>query len=136
MSKKSIAITVAVVIGVLAIPAAVWGVNVATAGIKGQGDAHVVKSSASNWTAAQARFEELYADIEATDRKITVAAEQKAADPEDKTAADTYLGTVNYCLSVVGEYNAEARKYLAEEFRAADLPAQIDNHDPATDCKE
>ncbi|AWY05716.1 hypothetical protein SEA_GRETCHEN_28 [Microbacterium phage Gretchen] len=124
------------VLTVLALPAIGWGVGVAVSGPKGQGDAYAQKNSAQNWTAAQARFEELYADIVATDRKITVAAEQKAADPGDKTAADTYLGTVNYCISAVGEYNAEARKYLAADFRAADLPAQIDNYDPSTDCKE
>ncbi|AWY04865.1 hypothetical protein PBI_FLOOF_28 [Microbacterium phage Floof] len=134
-TSHKIGLTVGV-LALLALPAISWGVGVATSGPKGLGDAYAEKNSSQNWTAAQARFEDLYADIIATDRKITVAAEQKAADPGDKTAADTYLGTVNYCIGVVGEYNAEARKYLAADFRAADLPAEIDNYDPATDCKE
>lgn len=136
MTGKAKATLIAFLIALVLVPLAAWGITVATAGIKGQGDAHIVKSSASNWTKAQARFEELYADIEATDRKITVAAEAKAADPTDKTAADTYLGTVNVCIGLVGDYNAEARKYLSEEFRSADLPARIDTRNPATDCKE
>lgn len=136
MTGKAKALLIAFIVAVVLAPLGAWGFTVATAGIKGQGDAHIKKSSAANWTAAQARFEDIYADIVATDRKLTVAAAQKAADPGDKTAADTYLGTVNYCITAVGEYNAEARKYMAADFRAADLPAQIDNYDRATDCKE
>lgn len=114
----------------------IWAFTVITAEVKGTGDAVIEQQSAENWTAAQARFEEMYADVMATDRKITVAAEALALDPEDRTAKDTYLGTVNYCISVVGEYNAEARKFLSEDFRSADLPPQIGLNDPNTDCKE
>jgi hypothetical protein len=124
------------VVVVLAISAGIWALNVATSGPKGQGDALVKKNSAENWTAAQARFEDLYADIEATDRKITVAGAALAINPADQTAQQTYSGTVNYCLSIVGDYNAEARKFLAADFRASDLPNQIDNNSSATDCKE
>ena len=114
----------------------IWGFTVLTAGVKGSGDAVIEQQSSENWTAAQARFEDMYADIVATDRKITVAAQALALDPEDRTAKDTYLGTVNYCISVVGEYNAEARKFLSEDFRSADLPEQIGMNDTDTDCKE
>jgi len=113
----------------------VWGFRVATAPIKGQGDAAITKYSAENWTSAQARFEDMYADIEATDRKIEVAQARLDKNPGDKTAEQTLAGTVNYCLEVVGDYNAEARKYLAENFRAADLPDQINNNQQSTDCK-
>ena len=37
---------------------------------------------------------------------------------------------------MVADYNAKARNYLAAEFRAADLPAQIDSLNPNTDCQE
>jgi hypothetical protein len=127
---------VIVIIVTLVIGGAIWALNVATSGPRGQGDALIEQNSAENWTAAQARFEDLYADIEATDRKITVAGQAIAVNPNDKTAQQTYAGTVNYCLSVVGDYNAEARKYLAADFRASDLPTQIDNNSSATDCKE
>lgn len=116
--------------------AALWGISVAVSGPKGVGDAVIKKNSSENWTAAQAKFEDMYADIVASDRKIDVAAATLATDPEDKTFQQTYAGIQTYCLSVVGDYNAEARKYLAEEFRSADLPAEIDNYDPTTDCKE
>ena len=42
----------------------------------------------------------------------------------------------SYCLSKAAGYNADARSYLSEDFRAADLPAQIDPNLSTTDCKE
>lgn len=123
---------VAIVVALALIAGAIiWGINVATSPARGAGDAYASKNSAANWTAAQARFEDEYADIVATDRKITLT----AADAKDNsTRGDTYRGLVSYCLSAVGEYNADARKYLARDFRAADLPAQIETSDPSTDC--
>lgn len=127
---------IVIVLVVLALGAGIWALSVALSGPKGVGDAIIKKNSAENWTKAQAKFEEMYADIEQTDRKITVAATALAADPEDITLKQTYSGTVNYCLEVVGDYNAEARKYLSSEFRSIDLPQKIGITDPAIDCKE
>lgn len=134
-TKKIIWLSIAGLVALVIIGIGAWAFRVATAPIKGQGDAAMVKYSAENWTAAQARFEDLYADIEATDRKIEVAQASLDLDPDDKTAQQTLLGTKNYCLEVVGDYNAEARKYLAEDFKAVDLPAQINNNSQSTDCK-
>jgi hypothetical protein len=125
-----------IVLIVAAIGIATWGVRVATAPIKGQGDAAITKYSAENWTAAQARFENEYQDVLATDQKIDLAAGAAAADPDDQTKADTVAGLRSYCLSAVADYNADARKYLSADFRAADLPDRIDTTNPATDCKE
>jgi hypothetical protein len=36
----------------------------------------------------------------------------------------------------VAQYDAAARKFKDAEFRAADLPQQIEDTNPATDCKE
>lgn len=124
-------VLIASVLGVAA-----WGIKVATSGVRGQGDAEQQKNSASNWTAAQARFRQLHEDIFATDRKLDVLAAQAKADPADKVAQTTYAGTVSYCLGLVGTYNAEAKTYLSQDFRDADLPERIDNSDPTTDCKE
>jgi hypothetical protein len=121
---------------VLLVNAVIWTLSVAVSGPQGQGDAIREQNSAENWTSAQARFEEMYADIVATDRKIDVAADLAEQDPENQTYQQTLAGTKSYCLTVVGEYNAEARKFLSEDFRAADLPDQINNNDPDTDCKE
>lgn len=121
---------------VLLIGPIVWGINVATSGIRGQGDAIATRNSSENWTEAQATFEDLYAEIEATDRKVAIAREAWDGDPDDRTLRDTYFGTRTVCQSMVGDYNAEARKFLSEDFRAVDLPAQIDLTNPLTDCQE
>jgi hypothetical protein len=126
---------VIVVLVIAALSAAGWGLSVALSAPKGQGEAYAQKNSAANWTAAQARFEDLYQEVLATDRKITVAADALALDPTDKTAQANHSGTVNYCIGVVGDYNAEARKYLAGDFKAADLPTEISNTNTETDCK-
>lgn len=115
---------------------AVWGFNVATSDAKGRGDALQAKNSGINRVAAQERFEDRYQEILATDRKIDIAANALAVDPEDPTLRTNYTGVVQYCVDIVGKYNADARKYSAEAFRADDLPAVIDNNDIATDCKE
>lgn len=127
--------TLIVLVALLIIGLGTWGFRVLTADVKGRGDAHIIKSSAKNRIDAQEGFEKRYADIVATDRKLTPLKEAADARPDDLTAQQNYEGTVSYCLSVVGDYNADARSYTREAFRAADLPFQIDNEDPTTDCE-
>lgn len=124
------------VLVVLIIATLLWGLGVATSGVKGQGDAQRQKNSAANWTKQQAEFERMYASIKAQDKNITIAHAEAKANPNDQTKQINYSGLVRNCNDTVGNYNAMARSYLAEQFRAADLPAQIDDTDPATDCKE
>jgi uncharacterized protein HemX len=126
-----IAIIVALVIGV-----GLWFFYVKTSGIKGQGDAERQKNSAQNWTKQQAEFERMYASIKAQDKNITIAYKEVKAKPDDTVKQTNYAGLVRNCNDTVATYNATARSFLAEQFRAADLPAQIDETDPATDCKE
>lgn len=93
MTPKKIVLLIVAVFALSAlISVGIWGFKVATAPIKGQGDASITKYSAENWTAAQARFEDMYSDIEATDRKIEVAQATLDADPTDKTAKQTLSG--------------------------------------------
>lgn len=133
----SLAARILLGLAVLAIIAGgIWGFRVAASDVKGQGDAARTKNSAPNRIAAQERFETLYADIKAADERIDVMAAAKKASPTDLVATTNYTGAVNYCIQIRADYNAEARKYTAEQFRAADLPAQIDSLDPAFDCKE
>ena len=131
---------VLIVIVAIALTAGIWGLQVATSGVKGQGDAQIQKNSAENWIKAQARFEQNYAEVKAADVKITNTYKMWQDDPTDKTAKQTYTGLQSYCLSVVAAYNADARSYLSEDFRSADLPDQIQTEGPsankATDCKE
>jgi hypothetical protein len=135
-TAKQIWLGIAGLLVIIAIPIVVWVVNVASSGVVGQGNAIIQKNSAENWTKAQGEFESIYAEIEATDRKITAAKTALDLDPEDLTAKQTPTGTQNVCLSMVADYNAKARNYLAAEFRAVDLPAQIDAINPNTDCQE
>jgi hypothetical protein len=119
---------------------AIWGITVAISGIRGQGDAVIENNSADNWIAAQAEFEQNYAAIKADDSKITNAYNQAQTDPNNTVLQTTYAGLVSHCLTLVADYNADARSYLSEDWRAADLPEQIETEgqfaNPATDCKE
>ena len=113
----------------------VWGFQVVTSDPKGRGDATITKNEAGNRIRAQEGFEKVYADIVASDRKIDVADAAVKADPGDRTLRQNATGIRSYCLSVVADYNARARSFTSADFRDADLPYQIDNSDPATDCK-
>lgn len=113
-----------------------WAFHVATSDAKGQGDAVRIKNDGRNRVNAQEEFEQRYQDVVASDRRLDTLAAAKKAHPEDRAAETNYAGAVTYCVSVVGDYNAAARKYSKADFRAVDLPAEIDNNDPATDCQE
>lgn len=133
--RLAIGIVVAVLF-VGGISIAYWGFGVGTSDVKGQGDAVKRKNSADNRIAEQAAFEKLYADIKAADARIDVFAAAKREQPTDTVAKTNYTGSLTICGQLVADYNAKARSYTAEQWRAADLPAQIDPTDPATDCKE
>lgn len=128
------AIGLTVLLGVIS--AALWAFGVFSSDIKGRGDATKTKNSGINRIAAQERFEDRFQDIKASDRKIDVAKMALELDPKNPTLQTNYTGTVQYCISAVAEYNADARKYTSEAFRAEDLPAVIDDQDATTDCKE
>jgi len=112
---------------------AVWGFQVATSDVKGQGDAVRTVNSGANRLAQQAYFEKTFADIKAADQRLDQLAADKAAKVDG--ADIRYSGAVSYCLGLVGGYNAAARTEIAEKFRDVDLPSQIDTTDAATDCK-
>ncbi len=125
----------AIVVGViLLLGLAVWGFTVATAELKGKGDARVTTESGVNRLGQQEFFERTYQDIEQqrgiiAQHKQTL--ESGALDP--RTAQTNLSGAIQHCLSMVGDYNAKARTQRAEQFRAADLPASIDS---TTTCQE
>lgn len=127
---------IGVIVFCLIVGAGLWSFGVFTSDIKGRGDAIKEKNSATNRINKQERFEDMYADILASDQRLDVLAKQVALDPKSQVAQTNFTGATTYCIQVVNDYNAEARKYTAEAFRAADLPAKIDQQDPATDCKE
>lgn len=127
---------VAAVLFFAVIGIAIWGFKVGTSDVKGQGDAVRQKNSGTNRIAAQERFESLYAEIKAADRRLDPLAAAVKADPTSHVAQTNLAGAVSYCIGVVADYNAEARKYTSEDFRAVDLPEQIDDLNPETDCQE
>lgn len=116
----------AISIVALLVSGGLWGLKVATSGIHGQGEGIVERNSAENWLDAQARFEENFAEYESTLIRLDVAYSAHLASPDDKTLHQTYLGTVGYCTNLVADYNADARNFLREDFRASDLPASLD----------
>jgi cytoskeletal protein RodZ len=128
--------TLAIIVIIVLIGWGLWALGVGTSDVKGRGDAIKNKNSGTNRVAAQERFESLYAEVTSSDQKIDVMAAAVKASPGDTVAQTNLTGVQNYCIQAVADYNAEARKYSAKDFRPTDVPAQIDNSDPATDCKE
>lgn len=107
-----------------------WTIKVLLSDAKGRGDAIVQKNSATNRIGAQERFEDLYAEVKAEANQIGVLAAAANADPSAYNNTNL-VGAKTHCLSVVGDYNALARKYTAAQFRAADLPESLS----AIDCE-
>lgn len=132
---KQIFGVIGVLVGIVLIGWGAWAVGVAVSGPKGQGDAIVTKNSSANWTAAQAKFEKLYAGIQAADQKTELAAERLAAKPDDLTLQQQHAGVQSGCISLVADYNAESNKFLSEDFKSARLPYEIETHKPQFDCK-
>jgi len=58
-----------------------------------------------------------------------VAAQALAADPENPTLKQNYQSTINYCISVANDYNADSRKFTQEQWKSVDLPETLDAED-------
>ena len=138
---------------VIIAPVTIWGVSVATSDAKGKGNVEIERNSAENRIRSQAFFEQSYEDVQKFDLQIGDA--QKAYNDfvtnnpkpsaDDLVAAQIYgqqlnsrqvtlTGLHQQCQNTVANYDAEARKTLAAEWRSNELPYQIDGS-PETDCK-
>ncbi len=116
---------VALIVTFVAIGWALWAFGVFTSDVRGRGEAIKTKNSGTNRIAAQERFEDLAADVGVSAQRIdTLAAAAKATPSYAAQTAAT--GAVTYCQSLVAQYNADARKYTARQFRSADLPESFD----------
>lgn len=128
-------LTLTVVTGV-----AVWGFNVVTGGVKGEGDAQIIKNEAKNRIRAQEGFEDKYAAIVTADRNLNITADALKLSPQSEKLSIELTGQRMICNDLVGRYNAAARKFTQAEFRDAELPPAIGTADfPAdesTDCEE
>lgn len=106
--------------------AGIWGITVATSGVKGQGDGIIKKNSSDNWIKQQAKFEELNAEYESTLFRIKQFKVASDAAPEDAIAKTNLQGQISHCSDVVAEYNAASRSFLSEDWKSIDLPASLD----------
>lgn len=128
----SLAIALAIVTGVI-----IWGLRVGASDVKGRGDAEIIKNDARNRIRAQEGFEKLFANIQTADRNLTTTAELLKSKPNGDLKLETeLLGQKHHCAGLVAEYDAKARSFTQEDFRAADLPGKISSADPTTDCEE
>lgn len=126
-----------IVVAVVALIAGViWGVKVATSGVKGAGDQTRQVNSGNNRIAAQEHFETLFNQVKAYDQQLDQAAADKKDNPGDRFFATNYSGLVKQCLDARNQYNADANKATQAKWRDPNLPYQVDVLDPATNCKE
>jgi FlaG/FlaF family flagellin (archaellin) len=137
--RTGVVVAVAIAV-VLALSAAVWWFGVKTSDVKGRGDAEVVKNEAGNRIRAQEGFEQKFANIKAADQNINVTAEALKSDPDSVKLKTELQGQKQACNALVAAYNAASRKFTQGEFRAADLPFELNvdaaSTKPETDCKE
>lgn len=129
-----LAIVAVVLVGLLG--AGIWFVNVETSDVRGAGNAVIAKNEAGNRIRAQEGFEKYHQGILSADAAISITAEALKADPESLKIQTELRGQKQACVKLVGEYNAKARSFSQADFRAADLPFEIDTTNPQTDCKE
>lgn len=122
-------LVVAILIFVGLIGWGIWGITVATSGVKGQGDGVIQKNSSENWIKQQAKFEELYAEYESTLVRIDQFKIAADADPNNAIAQTNYNGQISHCTNLVSEYNAATRSFLSEDWKSIDLPPSLDPED-------
>ena len=131
---------VGVFIGVLAvigvISLGIWGLRVAFAPVKGQGDTIIKNEGVDNRTRAQEKFYTMYNGIVALDANIAVLAATAREHPNDRIARQNVDGQIIACQQAVEAYNAETRKILSRDWRDPELPYEINPNDPKTDCRE
>lgn len=136
---------------VVLIVAATWGLGVVLSGPLGRGEQIRRANSPENRTSAQAQFQQHHQSILSLDERIGAAKSALVAH-ELQTAQSggsdyftsqaqaqlqsNYDGLRARCLEIIGKYNADARSVTFERFRDADLPAEIDDSNPETDCRE
>lgn len=105
---------------------AIWGFNVMTSGVKGQGDAVRINNSAENWTEKQRKFEKLNEAVISNKDLVALHKENLAADPDNLTLKQTLAGVRSGCVKSVSAYNAESRMVLSQDWKSPDLPYKHD----------
>jgi predicted lipid-binding transport protein (Tim44 family) len=116
-----------IILGVLGLltGAIFWGIGVATSNAKGAGDTIIKNNSVENRTEKQEKFEKLFAKVETNKALVAQHTKTVAANPTDKQASMVLSGVQSACVASVEQYNAEARKVLSMDWKAADLPDSL-----------
>lgn len=141
-------ISMVVIVGILAFSYVLrlgfFGADVATSGIRGQGGVIIEINKAENRIESQQWFEQVYGDIKSYSQQIVTQEKALAGyrqantnkpDPvgniasEDARLSQVVTGLKNQCVSAVNDYNAEARKVLAEQWRSPELPNKLNTAD-------
>lgn len=130
-------IVVLIVIALAVVTGAIlWFGRVATSDVKGRGDAEIIKNEARNRIRAQEGFWDKLVAVEVADKNLTLTAEALIKQPDSVKLQTELTGQKMICNDAVGAYNAAARKFTQQDYRDADMPEQVDQTDPAYDCKE
>ncbi len=99
--------------------------NVLLAPAKGAGGVIITNNSAENRIEKQEKFEKLFAKVETNKALVAQHTKTVQADPTDKQASLVLSGVQSACSASVEQYNAEARKVLSMDWKAADLPDSL-----------
>lgn len=116
-----------IILGVLGLLAGAifYVIGVATSDAKGKGDTIIKNNSVQNRTEKQEQFEKLFAKVETNKALVAQHTKTVAANPTDKQASMVLSGVQSACVASVEQYNAEARKVLSMDWKAADLPDSL-----------
>ena len=121
-------ISFVLLIGLLA---AVFGLEVATAGLVGRGKAHIEIQSAPSRISGYNHFFDLCASVQNAEAAIDqfTAARDRATDPNEISRIQTNLDAqVITRQNGINQYNADAAKdYTVGQFRASNLPYRLDD---------
>jgi hypothetical protein len=138
-------LTALAIVAVFVLGALAWGLATGFSYWWGQGDAYRQKNSSANWIAAQAGFHQEMNDVTGFKQKIALATQRladfnkahpnltaedglvgyKDAQTRDGLTSDL-TGLQQQCVNTVNQYNTDARSYLTEDWRDADLPESLD----------
>lgn len=112
----------------IAVPIAVWAFRVETADIKGRGDAEMTIQAAPYRMTKYNYFFDLCVSVQNAEASIDTLTSQlnNTTDEGQRFIVRQNLnGALAARANGINMYNAEARKYTAEEFRDSDLPEQL-----------
>lgn len=113
-----------VLVAIVGLGAASWGVKVALSPVKGAGDVIIEQNKAKTIIGSQEELQERYHGILALCQQIPILREQ--AEKNKNFIAETNLASAKAAyLDRIGEYNAMTRKITAEKW-VGELPRTME----------